>query len=369
MGNDWRQSLIAILQVLSILAAAGFAALALLTDYKKDGRITRHGRWAVLGIVLSALLSLATQWASAAVDRDKDRRASGEKAAELVRSAARYRSQIVLLRAVIGREREAIAAVGRTQDRVSASLVQLGRLQTRVTSGIRAVRVVGEQEDRHTAHVLRTLWEDSNRVDSNSIVAGVTFTCENVRDRTLPRLLPQGLLAVFKVSDRNPDTGSPGSESEVLVAADSTHTDVPSERTDGRYDMIESDVYSVFRGELRDFARIERWRGAWMTFTVAGDAPGLFAAYAAASGDRLLNHPSRRRAPAGPGERLMGDAPEARQVIPCDASLTLFLNGRQIGHAEGFLYESAPGSEGAGSVKLLFPPFKVEPEALPRFER
>jgi hypothetical protein len=49
--------IVTIVKFISLIVAAGFAVLGTTTDYKKEGQVTKYGRVAIIGVILSGLLS------------------------------------------------------------------------------------------------------------------------------------------------------------------------------------------------------------------------------------------------------------------------------------------------------------------------
>lgn len=57
MNPEWSLDTIAIIKLLSVIVTAAFTILGIMTDYKKDGKVTLWGRVAAIGATLSLLFS------------------------------------------------------------------------------------------------------------------------------------------------------------------------------------------------------------------------------------------------------------------------------------------------------------------------
>lgn len=119
----------AILKIASMVASALFGALGLLTEYKgKDGTITRWGKVALSGIVLSALLSLTLQWLETehAKREANDARQKADATAASLRSILFTSRRTVLEQNRNLRETEAVAekleATARQNQQLTANM-------------------------------------------------------------------------------------------------------------------------------------------------------------------------------------------------------------------------------------------------------
>jgi hypothetical protein len=205
--GDWRDTLVDVFQVASILSAATFATLGLFTDYKKDGKVTFYGRVAVVGIVLSALFSLGTRWAqtSLAEDERREAKAKSDRADEeaIAERAGQARNFARQMRGLTDLAATLAALQGRTEaitKGMNASLLTQERIQGAVGRSLRETAALGQQEDQNTARVLTRMWGDANRIDSGSIELVAVYSCP-VRDgKELPRLLGGGTDVLLKVT-------------------------------------------------------------------------------------------------------------------------------------------------------------------------
>jgi hypothetical protein len=109
----------------SLLAAAGFGLLGLLTDYKKDGRITRWGKVAAGGIVLSAVLSILSGSLKNNVQARASAAANRKERIERDVQAGRFARQIAQLQSLnermAGVNRDSRTLIANMEDRSPAS--------------------------------------------------------------------------------------------------------------------------------------------------------------------------------------------------------------------------------------------------------
>lgn len=81
--------LLALLQVLGVILAGGFGLLGLLTKYRDEaGRITRWGRVALVGVVVSTLVAVSAQ-ALEAVRKSRESKASAQRTERIIAEVMR----------------------------------------------------------------------------------------------------------------------------------------------------------------------------------------------------------------------------------------------------------------------------------------
>jgi hypothetical protein len=300
VGDDlssWGK-LVDVLQVTSILSAAAFAGLALFTEYKKKGKITRAGRWAVGGIVLSALLSLATQWGKAEIDRRKSEKANGEQTARLNEEISRFHQQMQGLANLSGQQQKTLIGNGQQM----LEMMHLAKQQQNVLAGNRLlshnmeIALVSQENlrrqaertrsdiestrsrvDQAATETLETMWNNANRIEPTGIQVIFSYLCPSPPSglTDTPPLfdngafVEMGLRPAIGVDDhdfREPIAFSPdlAPSSETLIAL---QREVGSRRIAfyGPNDLMRINTFSLFlpdRFSSSAFHDPEQWRNA-----------------------------------------------------------------------------------------------------------
>jgi hypothetical protein len=203
------EKLVDALQVASILSAAAFAALALFTNHKQDGRITRYGRFAVLGIVLSALFSLGMQWSKDEIDR---RKAADARIAEAGRERAaakaaadeldRYRRQMNGLSSLLGLQQVALDGTRRLVGRMQVSLRQQEAIQAQARGTLLAVEATRSQEKANTIRVLKRMWDEANRIPGSRVEVMASTHGDLSSGADTPFLLDGAMATLMLLDDR-----------------------------------------------------------------------------------------------------------------------------------------------------------------------
>jgi hypothetical protein len=375
----WLEGLITFLQVAAIVSGAVFAALALFTEYKKDGRVTKYGRIAVIGIVLSALFSLGTQWGQAKLDSERTKQANDEATKQLAAEARRFRRQMSGLRS-LSRDLTALNNQNRElRDRAEASLAEILSVQARVGESLTATRQIGTQERRNTATVLRTMWEDANRINASSLALTVTYRCGPVTTgETFPLLLAENATATIRVASISPDqhAGLPNRRFstqmllDVETAAEFESTDqrvtVTRDRSVDGDEVNQVSYFTSFVAEdLKGFERPDRWSNVAIEVLVSGyGAPLTNAAQSLddALGDKeaLAEHYDVSRIADNDDYRV--------SFLPCPVYMYLLVNGRWVATAEGRLVRVWEWDEDVrGLAVVRFPIVAGNQDAFPRF--
>lgn len=388
VSQDVLGKLVDVLQVASILSAAAFAALALFTEYKHDGKITRFGRIAVAGIVLSALFSLGTQWGKAEIDRQKAEAARLEEAERRKQADIRdakelghYRNQMQGLSNVLGLQNVALDGTRDLLGRMQTSLHRQQLLEAQARGTLLAVEATRSQEKANTIRVLRGMWDESNRVSGGRIVAVVAYQCAVDREKYVPilpdearaelTLVPMAAVAAERLP-LNRFRAAYIRNSVDLVALDEKTTLVKDPI--GEIQIQQLSRFSPFglgADALDALAHPENWSGIGVELRIIGTQPGLAERVAAVARKPL-------RGPEGLAEKYdlragilhgaTADAGVRVKVLPCSADMALFINDRQVAEAQGLVAQvSDAADEGIGRVFVKFPIVPVETKEFPRF--
>lgn len=375
-----KEFLVDLISYASIVSAAIFGLLALFTDYKKDGTITRWGRIAAGGIAVSAVFAMT----SAVLQKQiaSDEQAAGEAAAERQRDEqqAQFDQQMDRLH-TLDRQMRQVNEDNRTLlGSMEESLLTQSVLLTNARRSMLMTAGLGAQERANTAQVLRTMWSDANRIDGASIELFVTYSCQVREGRELPRLLSEGadvLVAVTPAESIAP-TRLPATAFEPEMRwfyGDRTELtaflhDFSWRRNRGSVgpNMIHVMRYGRFIGEaMGPFREVENWRGAAIEILVTAPPPVSEAELAAIFQSEMGGKEELLDTYALSQEEL--ESPHYRAaVLPCETQMALMVNGRILARprTELVLVSRWPGFFGPRLV-LKSHAMLVDPSALPRF--
>ena len=375
----WLEGLIRFLQVAAILSGAVFATLALFTEYKKDGKVTKYGRVAVVGIVLSALFSLGTQWGQSKLDSEQGQAANEKAGRQLAEEGRRFRQQMGRLNALSSNLITLGSQNLELRVRAEQSLAQLAAVQARVGESLLATRRIGAQDQRNTAQVLRTMWDDANRINASSLVVAVNYSCGPVTG-DFPRLMDDGATMVVRVArltDRQRASLSPtGFHTSLLLgsadaatfrSADQRITVSRAPTVDGAQIDQTARFTSFQSPNLGQFSDPANWRGAVVEAIIFTYQPGLLAAAAAATPDLPLGG----RAEVGNHYDLSSvrnDGDYSLSMLDCPVQMTLVVNGRYVATAEGRIVHVIEHDEDVrGLLVVKFPVVPVDEAAFSTF--
>jgi hypothetical protein len=375
----WLEAFITFLQVAAILSGAAFAALALFTDYKKDGKVTRYGRLSVVGIALSALCSLGTQWGQSKLTARRGEEAASAALAQRQQEAQRFNQQMHRLGGLATNLNQLNGASVKLNQRAEESLRQLAAVQARVGQSLFATRQIGAQNQRNTAQVLRTMWDDANRINASSLAVTVNYSCGPVTG-DFPRLMDDGATMVVRVArltDRQRAGLSPtGFHTSLLLDSGGAATFRSAEQritvsraptVDGaQVDQVAR--FTAFQSpNLGQFSDPANWRGAVVEAIIFTYQPNLLAAAAAATPDLELggradvaNHYDLTN--------VRSDDDYSLSMLDCPVQMTLVVNGRFVATAEGrIVHVNEHDEDVRGLVVVKFPIVPVDAAAFSTF--
>ncbi len=387
-----------IFTAVSALSAAFFGMLALFTDFKKDGRITRYGRMAVIGIALSATISIGLTLLKSRIDLRKSADAENKARAQRADEATRFKAQEDALKSLAGQMGTALTQL-RSQNVLQKNLVAKTQDLFRTTQALSA------KQDSSTLQVLRRMWQDTNLVTPQALAAVVQISCEFdgggdsgseadaeswsmatelTARRSVVRMIGAGWTANLRYTTAAGHRASTGG----FAVSASDPRDYPE--FENPADPTQS-VSFAFGGatmgeQLEEMAAIESWAGRDVLLTLSGPAPGLARRWATVAkapvpGDVAANEiPALERLDEPLGGRT------AIAIPQCTANMAVTLHSRLIAEGTGSIFEVTPGlfthgelgamsdeqrkdSEKAfpGYVMIVFEPAKVRAEAIPRF--
>jgi len=402
----WQDKLVDVLQIASILSAAGFAAFALFTDFKKDGRITTHGRIAIIGIVLSALFSLGTQWGKDEIDRLGKIERGAQEQVERDAELGRYRDQISRFvglsneqQGLSNRQIEALDLAQGLNRRMQLSLstqqaVLTGnrrlsanmatslaaqedlRLQAELAlGGINATR---SQVDSGTTHTLQAMWNNANRIDPTGIQVILAYTCRAGRG-DFPPLLERrafaqlGLRPAIAVDDsdfrESLDFSPAFSSGATELAAFQRETSARRITFAGRNDLMHVTTFSLFLPGREDsnhpFRDPEAWRNAGIEVIIFARLE--MSPEALARRMQTWEAGGWLRQYSLPADQL--NNPRYRvSALPCATNLTVTANGRTvISQNPQMMLISGWTNFEQPTVIVRSDPHRISSDAFPRF--
>jgi hypothetical protein len=380
--------LIDLIGYVSIVAAAGFGLLGLFTEYKKDGRVTRWGKAAAGGIALSATLGLTSSMLQqrAEAHRSKLSRETADK--ERRESNNRYRKQLARLVGIsdgliaTNKSNETIIqGVQRSLEAQTGVVRSQGMVLDRAQRTMLLTAGLSRQEGENTARVLRTMWDDANRIVGRSMELAIAYRCSPLKaGAAFATILGDGSSAEVRVAPRSSvsalreplhsfrsDLILPDS-SAVFGAYDQQVTTRRTRSVDGD-DLLQFSRFSGFRaGDMKGLHHPDAWRDVVVEVLVSGNQPGLAGqARAAFDEGEVGDKAALRNRYAVPEEILANDDYEVT-VLPCTATMSLLLNERSVAVAQGLVVQVNEYDEDRrGRVVVKFPVVRANADAFPKF--
>lgn len=338
------KQLVNILTIASILSAAGFGALGLFTDFKKDGKVTRYGRMAVGGIMLSAAFSIGVGLLQGRIEAKRSQAAATKEAADRDREGRNFAAQINRLEGLNRNLFDVNRAASDLQQGMRNSLRSQGLLLTNARSSMLLTASVGAQQQENAARVLRTMWEDFNRIDGSRIALSVMYDCSSTSGQ-IPRILPAGTgtEAVIRVAPRGRAAaqGIPPTSFAVQPLLPGLTLRAMDQRTEvfrvGGSHSTQIHQYSSFGpffvDDMEEFTSPEAWANAEIEILIAGLQPGLADALEAVRDSNTIGAESDKSYLALQ-YHLTDDQRRnpyfVVRVLPCGAYLRLAINGRTV---------------------------------------
>jgi len=366
MTWSW-QLLLSLITIATAVIAAGFGILGLTTKYKEeDGRLTRYGRIAVCGVVVSAFFAISSQ---AIKDRmayeqsekaKEDAEAARKNAvAEQARQQKEYKDQIDEL---VKANKSLLALQGDMTTALETGTTNIQRSESILQSTI-ALR---EQQRRSSHRMLRSIWDSANRVSGGEVVLMLGLNCKPGTNVWSLRNLFNGALASVRVADGRLASAA-GDVATGLVfhalpqdfelVASHNETTVHKKQDSGGGRVEQTIQFGPFfgYGELGNYALIERWGGAAAQFRVE---------------KRDLSMEELRDAfgALGTEEPVASSNDGFLYPIPCTVQFHLSVNGLMLAAPIGTLvYRKAAPGDRYGSLIALSYLALTKTALIPRF--
>ena len=412
-----------ILSTVSVVAAAGFGLMALLTDYKdEDGRTTAYGRLAAFGVVLSALISLALNALTSDIDSAKA--ASARKLADIQgrKQQSDYNRQLAEF-AGIGRRQDQALSQGEKVSRSMALSLAGQRDQIRLSQGVsRDLAQTARASQASSDALMRSVWEGANQISARDLAVEAEVTCVFHRaDPPYAKLLAQpetaAALSVFEpdarlvvaVSDRatlnlaapltlvaNDRLDCPvyfsrnrtcGTDQALLAASTASQRTVsrPSarhvvDRMPGeRIEVRQVAEFTGFVGDRRALLRKPDWNGRVIQLALNVDNASALTPLSFQHAPDAFHYPPDRLHQLGYGLRFsqfyfpddmsVQYSPPSERLLPCVVDLRVKLGDRQMAAARGQLYGYGFYNETTGKgIGLIVPPLAVPPDLFPDYQ-
>jgi hypothetical protein len=186
------------LKVISLLASGLFGALGLLTKYRDDtGKITKWGKVALSGIVLSSSISLIlytleTSRAKAAAERARrDAEAMTQKADNM---AQKLENVLKVAETTADTQKESLVKTDDLKKGLTETLGQQKEIAGKMDNSLETQRVVlhgnkeilkgivegVERDSQNTRGILQSIWGESNRIEASHIRIAITYKYEGL---------------------------------------------------------------------------------------------------------------------------------------------------------------------------------------------
>jgi hypothetical protein len=351
-GIDWAT----VLKTFSIVATGLFGALGLSTEFKnKDtGRVTKWGKLALGGIVVTAALSLALLKQEAETEAKKQ--ADQAKQAALQAEAAR--------------------------DSAEATSAALAKLMRAAQDNLDRQTEGARRDSENTLGVLRSIWNESNRVDASHISVAVTYTFL-AEYRKEPRPLLQHaqltLHATSQASERRLLRLDAWSDHHLLAGRVLAVTAREQRTVRNQYvstdgpSFSQTSYFTGFEGEVAELADLSRWNGALVEVLLTEGHSSLVTDLAAdliwpeeARRSQPTNEPLRGYASPTAGEEAVPDY--SVMPLPVGARMTLYVKDRPVATSEAHLVKTSQHDEDVEQpIVAKFPIVRVSGDTLPRF--
>ena len=418
MAVENAAAVVNVVTIVSIVAAAGFGLLGLLTSYKdKDGRITRWGRIAAGGVLLTALLSITSRTIEGriAAIKDEQARAAAEiarKEEDADRAAAtdRFETQVTLVNGVLADLNKVSARTEKVQAGVNLTIdAQRRQLATAQRTSRRLAQTAAESQ-ANADRLLRSVWDASERISGRDVTVSARIACyiapahplraelEANLDANGPALLDLGPDASISMQGRRAAAGPADCSStpaacwnSLFVAIDGKHEIVDQPRLSlVKNRTHDEDIKLTQKSEFTNYVIVDEtaalnrpaWNGGTVELKLSGAmSPFIRKLTSAAKAERLQGQPDtigpRRRASLESGlwawDWRRSNSVEldfTDELLPCHADVNLNLRGRSIGVSHGRFVASLGRDDVPGFkpfVRIELPPFTIDEDAFPTY--
>jgi len=342
---------------------------------------------AAMGIILSAVFAMTTSILKDKIAADKkeaDEIAAGKERDEQNR---RFAEQIARLTELNTKVQSANETSQRIMADMGRSLEAQDLLLTNARQSMLMTAGLTEQERTNTSRVLRTMWDDANRIGASSLMLWVQYRCSPVSSgESFPALLPNASAIVYV---------APAAEMARLeIAANTFATEPVLRRTasgvaftsadqtmrvsvdrsvDGDHVTQDSRFTNFNAPDLRGLQAPDKWRDVVVEVTLRGFQPGIVSEAA-----RLLDEQPQRdeelmeffRFPAMTEEEAERIEDWGASRLPCLVEMELQVNGRIVATSEGHLVQVWEWDEDVrGLAVARFYIARAIPQAFPEFAR
>lgn len=418
-------NLVNALTIVSVLAAAAFGLMGFFTSNKDtQGRLTRAGRIAIGGVLLTALLSIASRSVEGKIAAAAGAQARDVDQCRQRAAADQFQDQIGRLRTLNNGLVDVSTKSAKIRERLEGSIqTQQQQLASakRISTDLAAT---GRASQANADALLRSMWESREQVSARDLRVGIDVECrfydydmgDKVRidpapeRRKLDALAPASAfetasslsLAVF--APGGPGTtppftlrSSPGFEAmspaPILIATSQRHstlggastTSAPG-RAYGYHAVRQSVEFTNFGGDRIVLDKRSDWNGVVLQLSLQTlQSPFLGQLRAANLGGLFAdNDPARkgwifgeRAFPLWEGTYRPSDAADATASLTsdewltsCHAEVTVSLGDQSLGRTYGRLQTGrAFANRGSSdSVGLLATPIQVAPDRFPSFK-
>jgi hypothetical protein len=353
----------------SIVSAAVFGMIGLFAEYKVDGKTTVWGKVAAVGIALSAafgLTSTVLQRRAEAAQHEDDRLAAEKERKDAQQKYDSQIAQLLRLNAQVTGVNQTSSAL---MQRMGASLLAqqrtLSAQRLLLTSARQAMTLTSgltAQERENTGRVLKSLWDDTNRIDGARIEIVASATCETDDGERGELLFDNGMATVSLFTDE---------EAEQDARGEFTGWE--------RLSVLERSLYSFQQASARlgpELGAVTRfhsfiswgpdltsnpelWRTSHGQITIIAPVSPELRRIAAAA---VAEAPAQSRPTSSPSPISRGSL----QVVPCEASAAVVANGRMVMEAEAPV-KIARDADGVETLQVEFPLQEIEDDRLPVF--
>lgn len=365
MGDtDFRELLIDLIGYASIVSAAIFGLIGLFTEYKKDGKITLWGRLAAGGIGVSAVFAMTSAVLQKQLNTEQQQTARESAANQQAQQRRQFNAQLGQLTGLNHKMSGVNKANGLLLGRMEKSLEGQQRSLLLTTA-------LGRKQDVHTARMLRTMWNDANRITSSSLFLMTNYECPVRPGAELPSLFDENTIATVGFSTRaelrtlkHPLNTLKGDNllSTDVGALPQKIAHLPGTNSNDEMHLM---IFGPFILENADvLTDPENWRGAGVDAFLYAPLPVPLAQLRSALDSDFLSVQTLDATYTVPEDMRKLVA----AVLPCNGEAELLVNGREVmdAHVPVIVF-SGEGSE-LLYVAMKIPAQIADPKAFPTFE-
>lgn len=341
------------LSIFSALSSGFFGALALVSDFKRAGKLTRWGAVAIIGIVLSAALSITADFVKRHLELEEDAAKDAKEARE---SAAALRAENIRSRAELAR--------------YANNMAQFKKISGQMQSNVDRLELLRVQQKEDSAQLGDDVWREANAVSPRSVSARMSIRCDGIDTSAVAQLFRNASLSakIVKRSELGVKIEDWDSLTEVIYRSNAPEITMYGDYPDLKINLQNKESYQyvlfneiTFFG-LGKFRNIENWRDALMVPWVT-------------SHNNLtddLKHDVESFMQTDRGERFVWTMKEIEpnrdaNPLPCNVNLAVHVNGRRVFDAAGVLVvDNNSGQLGGPSVETILVAAAAQADEFPR---